>query len=107
DERSLLLLVLAPVGALSLLYFYLRAREQGDGWRVSVFYLGLFLWLLANISNPFGYQRYYEVFLLTCLAVLAARYRDWDHFPRWGWLGPVALSLFSLVLSQLRFFQFI
>ena len=46
-ERSLLLLVLAPVGALSLLYFYLRARDQGDCHRVSLLYLGLFLWLLA------------------------------------------------------------
>jgi hypothetical protein len=95
------------VGALSLLYFYLRARGQGDCHRVSLLYLGLFLWLLANIRNPFGYQRYYEVFLLTCLAVLAARYGEWGRLPRWGWLGPVALSVFSLVVSHLRFLQLI
>jgi hypothetical protein len=104
-ERSLLLFVLAPVGTLSLLYFYLQARDQGDCRRVSVLYLGLFLWLLAQVSNPFGYQRYYEVFLLTCLAVLAARYRDcWTRVSR---LGPVALSVFTLFLSNLRFLELI
>jgi hypothetical protein len=106
-ERSLLLLVLAPVGALGLLYFYLQARDQGDCPRVSLLYLALFLWLLAQVSNPLGYQRYYEVFLLTYLAVLAARYGEWDRFPRWGWLGPVALSVVSLVLSHLRFLELI
>jgi UDP-N-acetylmuramyl pentapeptide phosphotransferase/UDP-N-acetylglucosamine-1-phosphate transferase len=106
-ERSLLLLVLAPVGMLSLLYFYLRARDQGDSQRVSLLYLGLFLWLLAQISNPCGFQRYYEVFLLTCLSLLAARYGAWDRVPRWGCIGLVALSVFILLVSHLRFLQLI
>jgi hypothetical protein len=105
--RSLLLFVLAPVGALSLLYFYLRARDQGDRLGVSLLYLGFFLWLLAQISNPCGFQRYFEVFLLTSLGVLAARYGEWDRFPRWGWIGPVALSVFILLVSHLRFLQLI
>jgi hypothetical protein len=106
-ERSLLLLVLAPVGALTLAYFYLKAREQGDGRGVGLLYLGLFVWLLAQVSNPFGYQRYYEVFLLTCLAVLAARYGRWGGVARWGWLGPAAAALFTLTLSHLRFLELI
>jgi hypothetical protein len=62
NERSLLLLMLAPVGALSFLYFYLRARGRGDGRRISLLYLGLFLWLLAQVGIPFGINgitRYY------------------------------------------------
>jgi hypothetical protein len=106
-ERSLLLLILAPVGALSLLHFYLRARDQGDCQRVSLLYLGLFLWLLAQISNPCGFQRYYEVFLLTCLSVLAARYGAWDRVPHWGCIGLVALSVFILLMSHLRFLELI
>jgi hypothetical protein len=102
-EHSLLLLVLAPVGALSLLYFYLRAREQEDCRRVSLLYLGLLLWLLAQVSNLCSYQRYYDVFLLTCLAVLSARYGRWDRSARWGWIGPVGLSVFMLLVSHLRF----
>jgi hypothetical protein len=102
-ERSLVLLVLAPVGALALLFFFLKARDQGDGRRVGVLYLGLLLWLLAQVCNPLAYQRYFEVLLLTCLAVLAALYADRGRPTRWGWLGPAALSVCTLALSQLRF----
>jgi hypothetical protein len=105
--RSLLLLALAPVGALTLLYFFLKARERDDGPRVGLLYLGLALWVLAQVCNPFAYQRYFEVLLLACLAVLAALSANRGRPPRWGWLGPAALSVATLALSQLRFLRLI
>ena len=102
--RSLVLLALVPMGGLVLLNFFLRAREEGDTFRIGALYAGLAAWIVVQSSTTQVFQRYFDVLLLACLGLLTCLYGRWRESRHW-WLGPAALSAVTLLLTNLRFLR--
>lgn len=71
-DRSLLLALLAPCGALVLLGLWRSASVRGARLPALVLLLSMSGWLLAQSANAMAWQRYFEPAVLVMLVWLAA-----------------------------------
>ena len=71
-DRSLLLAVLAPVGAVMVVVLYRAAAARERGPNAAVLLLTMLGWMLAQSVNAMAWQRYFEPFVLALLLALAA-----------------------------------
>jgi hypothetical protein len=86
-ERSVVITLLAPVGALVLLVLYRAAYAAGRRVPALILLTGLLGWLCAQMVNSMAWQRYFEPVLLLALAWLTAL--GIPNGPRAGGLGAV------------------
>jgi hypothetical protein len=96
-DRSLLLMVLAPLGAVVILAMIRETILRGHG-RVGVMLgVGVLGFIAAQTFNPQVSQRYFEPIMLVMLAWLAAAGARDDR--TWGWVvGPGLLCFAQLVM---------
>lgn len=113
-ERSPVIMLLAPLGALGLLLMHRAAAQAGHAARSLVLQLSLLGWLCAQTFNSMAWQRYFEPVLLLGLAWLAAltvRRSPEPEGPRaplaklWPWAGPLLLGLLQLALSLVSMYR--
>lgn len=71
-ERSLVITVLAPVGAVVLLMLSRGCAAAGRRIPALIVQLSLLGWLLAQTMNSMAWQRYFEPMVLVGLSLLAA-----------------------------------
>ncbi|MCA9293105.1 MAG: hypothetical protein KDA20_04750 [Phycisphaerales bacterium] len=107
-HRSVLIAVLAPMGAIMLLALYRAARRAQRGPQALVLLTGLSGWLAAQTMNSMAWQRYFEPITLLTLAWLCAM--------AWGpaWVsasamrrrvmvgGPIVLALGLIGITVLK-----
>lgn len=120
-ERSVLITLLAPVGALVLLMLHRGASAAGRRIPATILLLSILGWLLAQTMNSMAWQRYFEPMLLVGLCMLAAmnvpgsspRGEDcpMPAQPREGlaalrpWVGMLALALCYVALNGLTMYR--
>lgn len=126
-ERSVVPIVLAPLGALVALLLWRTAAAAGRARQASILLFSLVCWMAAQTANAQAWQRYSEPLILiflawmACLAAPPWRRRKTDEpddpsligadlppitwgerstiLPRLERLGPIALAGFQLLLS--------
>jgi hypothetical protein len=98
--RSGVIMVAAPVGALIALMLVRAAERAGRGREARVLALTMLgMMVVQGFSVVMG-QRYYEPFLVSALAVVAALgLQRTDRVRVWWMVGPVALGAVQLVLT--------
>lgn len=72
NERSVLLALGAPVGALILCMLLRAAAARGHARQATILAIGLACWLAAQVVNPAAWQRYFDPVILTAVIWLAA-----------------------------------
>ncbi len=97
-ERSVVLAVLAPLGAVVLVLLYRGASDAGRRVPALVLMLGMLAWLTAQSANIMCWHRYFEPLMLVCLGWLAAMGVRERVRPA-NLLGPVGLALLLGVVS--------
>ncbi len=101
--RSVVLALLAPIGAVVLLLLWRRAAEAGRSAQATLVLLSMTAWLAAQTANIMCWHRYFEpliLIMLAWLATLGARERQsWRTF-----VGPIVLAIGLLVLSALTLY---
>lgn len=96
--RSVVIAVLAPIGAVVLLLLWRRAAEAGRRVPATMLILSMVAWLAAQTANIMCWHRYFEPLILIALAWLAAM--GLKGAPRrMNLAGPIALALLLLALS--------
>lgn len=98
-DRSILFLVLVPLGTILISLWFRVARHNRDSILILV---SMMAWIAANVANFQVFQRYYEALLLIALAFLASR--QTEHFRR-NYLGPLILAglMGAISLQQIVF----
>ncbi|MBL0921920.1 MAG: hypothetical protein IBJ10_07305 [Phycisphaerales bacterium] len=127
-ERSVVPVVLAPMGALMALLLWRTAKAAGRARQASILVFGLVCWMAAQTANAQAWQRYCEPLILiflawmACLAARPWRRRrtdsvddpaligaleppaTWENRDRlWPWIeraGPAALAGLQLLLAM-------
>lgn len=105
-DRSTLIAVAAPVGALALFVLYRGASRAGRGREATVLLLSMLAWVVAQSANAMAWQRYFDPMILIGLAWLASL----------GWApgrrvtvravaGPLALAAVQAILSAMTLYR--
>lgn len=97
-DRSLLLTLGAPIGALALVILVRSARDAGKGALAGVLVLTLLGWLLAQSMNAMAWLRYFEPTVLIGFAWLLLL--GWNAHPATT-RGRIALGFIILAAMQL------
>jgi len=71
-DRSILLAVGAPVGALMLCVMLRAAAARGHARQATILTIGLGCWLAAQVVNPAAWQRYFDPIVLTAVIWIVA-----------------------------------
>jgi hypothetical protein len=106
-ERSVVITLAAPAGALGLLLLWRAARRAGHGNAALVLLVALLGFVSAQTMNTMAWQRYFEPIVLMVLAWVGAMV--WPSVSRGdAWTrhrlmvaGPALLGLLLLLLSVL------
>ncbi len=105
-HRSLMFLVLAPLGAALLAVMTRQLARQADA-TVAWLWLGSFLgWAATSVANRLAYHRYYEPTILIFLilwAVLLARGSSAPAGRRVRWLHVLALLQVGITLATAHY----
>ncbi len=115
-ERSVVITLLAPVGAVVLVFLWRAAALNGRARPATILLVALAGWLAAQTMNPQAWQRYFEPMVLVFLAMLTAcgsGLGAWglrEDTARWragAWavLGVVLLALAEFGLSGITLFK--
>lgn len=108
-DRSVVFVVLAPLGALTLLLLWRTAAERGDTRArcATILLIAGACWCTAQMANSQAWQRYVEppvlcgvIWLAACAHPSREMVRAWPAPVRLAWLlGPVALAGMLAVVS--------
>ena len=114
-DRSLLICVMAPIGAACIAIFARAATDAGRGATARVLLLTMPGWLIAQSMNTMAWQKYYEPVVLILFAWLAALARPGQRaeaspsepreVPRWAWLGAFASIAMQIGLSAATLYR--
>ncbi|TVQ31197.1 MAG: hypothetical protein EA376_10005 [Phycisphaeraceae bacterium] len=106
-DRSLLILVMAPVGAVIVALLHRAAAQAGRSSQSAIILLGLLGWLCAQSFNSMAWQRYFEPLILIGLAWLAALgcAPMTDRRRRLALLGPAALAAWGLFATCISLYR--
>jgi len=102
--RSIVLVMLAPIGAIVLGLLYHQAKASGRGRPARIMLIAMAAWLAAQCFNSQAWQRYAEPMVLIGLAALACMGRGGDgparsdDAVRW-WVGPLCLAVLLLAYN--------
>lgn len=98
-DRSLLFLVLVPLGTILISLWFRVNRDDKDSHLILI---SMMTWIAAHTANFQVYQRYYEGLILITLAFLASRHTD---LFRRNYLGPLILAglMAAISLQQIVF----
>ena len=106
-ERSLVIVVAAPAGAIGLLLLWRAAKRAGNGNAALVLLVALLGFMCAQTMNTMAWQRYFEPIVLIVLAWLgslvwqAATENAAPIQRRLMSIGPATLGALLLALSTL------
>jgi hypothetical protein len=103
-DRTVLFLLLAPVGAVLLVLLYRAARDAGRGPIALGILLTFLGWLLAQSFNATAWQRYFEQPILIMLAMLGALFVGSGR-TRFAYAGLIALGAAELLLSGITMYR--
>lgn len=101
--RSVVLAVLAPIGAVILLLLWKRASDAGRRVTATLVLFAMIAWLAAQTANIMCWHRYFEPLLLIMLAWLAAMGAKEKQSWR-TWIGPIVLAMGLLALSAVTLY---
>ena len=108
-ERSVLIALLAPLGAVGIVMLYRAARRAGRGPQALILLTSMSGWLAAQTMNSMAWQRYFEPIMLLVLGWLAAMGWQRAHENAFGprhrklmLLGPFALVAGLLAITVLK-----
>jgi len=98
-ERSSLHLLLAPIGALFLLFAAAGGVRAGRAPVVLLLLVTVAAWLSAQSMNSMAWHGYFEPKLLAFLPWLTAMAIGDRRLPRWAWIGPAGLMAFQASIT--------
>lgn len=101
DDRSIVLIILAAIGAMVLALWHTAAVERGRRREVNLLMIALLAWSLAQAMNSQAWQRYVEPWALIMLVWFAALGLGHRGLPRapWRWIGLIALILLQVAAA--------
>lgn len=107
--RSVVMTIAAALGAFVLLHLWRAARDVGKTRGLTIVYLSLVGWLLAQSMNAQVWQRYYEPLILIALAwlvsiVAGARSASGRPVAPWTLIPLLVLAMIQLGMCVLRMY---
>jgi len=106
-ERSLVIALFAPIGAVSCALLWCAVRRAGRAREGIILSLTMLGWLVAQSLNSMAWQKYFEQFLLVALAWMAALAlsAQKERLPAYRWAPLWMLAGAQFLFSAAKFFK--